>query len=775
MPSLDDEPAPAAEADLRMPALGAAAWLAALGAAVLPRPLLFAVLAVLAVLAALTVKALDRGRGAATTAAALVVVVAAVLFAALVRQEQVATGPVAVLARDRAAVDVVGVVTTDPRTIAGRFGDQVLLRLETREVVGRGLRHRTVSPVLLIGSTAWAEVELGSRVATTGRLSPSEDHDVAGVLHGPTEPEVRRPPGPWWGAAAAVRSSIREAMRASPDDQRALVPALVDGDDTGLDPGLEADFRTTGLTHLTAVSGTNLTLLVGFLLALARWGGVRGRGLLVVAALGIVGFMLVARGEPSVLRAAAMGTVGLLALGSNGRQRALRGLGVAMVALLLLQPTLAVSAGFALSVLATAGIVVLAPGWRDTLARWLPRWAAEAVAVPAAAQLACTPVIAGLAGQVSLVAVPANLLVAPAVGPTTVLGLAGGLVGLVAAPLGQVLGTLAGWCVAWIIVVAEVGARLPAAEIGWGTGALAVTVLVGLCLVVVASAPWVLRRPAAGITLAVLGLLAVSLRLPTPGWPPSGWVMAVCDIGQGDALVLRAGRHAGVVIDTGPDPDLVDGCLRRLDVEQVPLVVLTHFHADHVDGLPGVLRGRTPGQVWTTSLLDPPTAVADVVAESGAAGVQPRLPGSSPTEIGAVTLQALWPPPGPPRPGPGDGSTANDASVVLLAEVGGLRLLLTGDVEPPGQAALARAMPGLTVDVLKVPHHGSRYQDLDWLRSLHAQYALISVGADNDYGHPAESVVEALEGAGTTVARTDEEGDVLVVVTDGGAVLRTRG
>src|SRR6185369_12743716 len=215
-------------------------------------------------------------------------------------------------------------------------------------------------------------------------------------------------------------------------------PALVDGDDTGLDPSLQDDFRTTGLTHLLAVSGTNLTLVVGFALVVARWLRVRGRWLYVVGGAGIAGFVLVARAEPSVLRAAVMGTVALVGMGANGRDRGTRALGVATVVLLL-----------------------LAPGWRDALTRWLPRWLAEAVAVPTAAQLACTPLIAAISGQVSLVAVLANLLAAPAVGPATVLGLLGGLLTLVAPPLGRLVGAGAGWCVAWIVEVARQMASLP--------------------------------------------------------------------------------------------------------------------------------------------------------------------------------------------------------------------------------------------------------------------------------------------------------------------------
>ncbi|MCW2854070.1 MAG: internalization-related competence protein ComEC/Rec2, partial [Nocardioides sp.] len=137
--------------------------------------------------------------------------------------------------------------------------------------------------------------------------------------------------------------------------------------------------------------------------------------------------------------------------------------------------------------------------------------------------------------------------------------------------------------------------------------------------------------------------------------------------------------------------------------------------------------------------------------------------------LGGVTLQVLWPPPDRTQVGAGDGSRANDASVVLLVEVRGVRLLLTGDLEPEGQAALAGTLAGLDVDVLKVPHHGSRYQDLDFLTSLDAEVALVSVGADNDYGHPADVVVDALAADGSEVRRTDTDGDVLVV-TDGDGV-----
>ena len=200
--------------------------------------------------------------------------------------------------------------------------------------------------------------------------------------------------------------------------------------------------------------------------------------------------------------------------------------------------------------------------------------------------------------------------------------------------------------------------------------------------------------------------------------------------------------------------------------------MLTHFHADHVDGLPGVLDGRSVGEVGVTSMVDPP---AGAVAVRRAVATPPVVAAYGLTRrVGDVTVQTLWPLPGAPTTGIGDGSFANDASVVLLAQVQGVRILLTGDIEPPAQLALRRTVPDLQVDVVKVPHHGSRHQDLDFLTGLRAQLALISVGEDNDYGHPAPDVLAALRATGADVRRTDLDGDVLVLRTEDGIAVRTR-
>lgn len=682
---------------------------------------------------------------------------------ALVRVESLHSGPVARLAEQGAVVVLEARVSADPRVRTGRFGDLVVVHLDVLTVVGRGRHFTTRTRIVVLGDAAWEGVALGDTVRTTGRLAPSDDAATAAVLTGARAPTTLARAGPLLDATAAVRGGIRDAVAVAPKDGRDLVPALVVGDDARLDAAVVDDFRATGLTHLTAVSGTNLTLVVGFLLLLARWAGVRARGLVLVGLVGVAGFVLVARSEPSVVRAAAMGTVALLAMGTDGRHRGVRALGVAALTLLLVDPWLAVSYGFVLSVLATSGILLLAPWFRDQLMAWAPRWAAEAVSVPLAAQLACTPVVVVLSDEVSLVAVLANMAVAPAVAPATVLGLVGGLVHLAASPVGEPLGTAAGWCGWWIVAVARRLAVLPTASVGWPADPGPVVVLTVLCLGLVPVLAWLLRRRwATVVTVAGLCVL-VAVPPPTPGWPPRGWVAVACDVGQGDALVLAAGPGRGVVVDAGPDPSVAGRCLDRLGVRHVPLLVVSHFHADHMEGITGVLDGRVVDEVLVSPLADPVEGAREVLRVSAAQRVPVRVPALGESgAVGGLRWQVVAP--AGATPTPGEGSPANNASLVLLAELRGVRVLAAGDLEPEGQAALQATLPGLRVDVLKVPHHGSRHQDHAWLAGLGARVAVVSSGRDNDYGHPAPQTLATLEDAGALVARTDLRGDVAVVV-----------
>lgn len=692
-------------------------------------------------------------------------VLAAVVVVTGLRVAASTTGPVADLAAEGAAVRVRLEVTSDPRVVETGYADLVVVRGRVTYVEGRGMGVETREPVVVFADEPWAQTDLGETVETSGELDEADESNTAAVLNASSQYRVVQDPAWWWTAAAYLRAAVSESVAPRSDDVAGLVPALVHGDDSGLPDDLDQDFRTSGLTHLLAVSGTNLTLVVGFVLFIARRTGVRGRGLIVLGMLAIVGFVLLARPEPSVVRAAAMGLVAIAGLGSGGARRGMRSLSWAVIGLLLLDPWLARTPGFVLSVCATLGILVLAPPWRDRLARWMPRWCAEALAVPLAAQLACTPVVAVVSGQVSIVAVVANVLVAPAVGPATVLGLVGGVVTLVSVAAGHIVGWGTGLFAGWIVAVGHRAAGVPGASMTWSSSGLAVAGLTVVCILIGVGCFWVLRRPL--VCLPIIALVVVlTVRPVSVGWPPEDWVMVMCDVGQGDALVLNAGNSEAVVVDTGPEPRAVDGCLDDLGVDAVPLVVLTHHHADHTGGLAGVLTGRQVGGVASSA--------RDL---SVPAGVRVReLPFGARQRIGDVSWTVVGPTPdmsAGDEPA-SDGAAVNNTSVVLLAEVRGVRILLTGDVEPEAQQAVLDATSDLEVDVLKVPHHGSASQDPDLFAEVDARFALISVGADNDYGHPAPEMLDLARSADMRVVRTDQSGDIAVVSDAGVAEVVTR-
>ena len=769
--------------DLRLAPVALAAWgAAALGVGWPPGRALLGASLLLAASAVLVRRGRPAGVPAARRRYAVVagalMAAAAALAVAGVRGQAVAAGPLPDLAQQRAFVRVEGVVTTDPVVRSGSFAPYSVVNVRVAQVAAR---HETPaisvrSPVLVIGASEWTDVKLGDRVQASGRLQPARGGDLSAVLVASTPPVVKAHAGPVLQAVAAVRAGVRDAVEPLPLHQRALVPALVDGDDSALPADVVDDFSVTGLTHLLAVSGSNLTIVLAFVLVVARWSGVRARGLVVVGLAAVVFFVLLARPSPSVLRAAAMGVVALAGLSSGGRRRGVRALSLAVAGLVLLDPQLSRSLGFLLSTTATAGILLLAPPWRDSLARWLPRPLAEAVAVPMAAQVACTPVIAAISGQVSIVAVVANLLAAPAVGPATVLGLVAGLVALVSEPVATLLGRLAGLPAGWIVTLAQHGADLTGASLDWPATAAGVTVLTVACFVLVAVLPHVLAsRCWTAISALTLGCLVVQ-PFGGLGWPPSGWVMVMCDVGQGDGMVLNAGGHTALVVDAGPDPRLIDRCLDRLGVTTVAVVVLTHFHADHVNGLPGVLDGRRVGEIETTGLRDPPDRAAAVVAwaQQAAAPVTVASAGERRT-VGPLSWTVL----GPLRSAAGsssgseEGSAPNNASIVMLVESGGHRLLLSGDAEPEEEADILAAGVDLRADVFKVAHHGSANQDPSFVTATRASVALVSVGADNDYGHPAPQTLALLQSIGARTYRTDRHGDIAVVDRAGALTITT--
>ena len=741
-----------------------------------------AVVATLAVAAALAVALLARAERAAGRRNAVIAIlgcVAAVAGSVAFRVHAAGTGPVAELVARHASAVAEVVVTDDPREVARRGG---LFRRESFvvparvESLGTGTDRVTLrAPVLLFVSGAeWRSLLPSQRVEVNGRFGPANPGELlAAVLLVRGAPRVLS--GPSWEqhAAGMLRSGLRKAAEVLPPAQRGLLPGLVVGDVSRMDDQVRADFKAAGLSHLLAVSGANLAVVAGAAVALARLAGLPLAARAVLALLAMVAFSVVARPSPSVLRALLMGGVAAVALGTGRSRDGVAALSVTVLGLIFFVPDLARSYGFALSVFATAGILILAPRWRDRLSTRMPRWSAEAIAVAAAAQAAVTPVLVLMSGQLAPVAIPANLLAGPAVAPATLLGFGVALLAPLNLELAQLLVRPAGLATGWIIEVAEHTAGLPLGVLPWPGG------VTGL-LLLAAAVPFavlVLRhRRARLIALAaVIGLvLAVTVAVPiVTRWPPRGWLLVACDVGQGDALLVAAGPRRAVVVDAGPDPVRVDRCLRSMGIGEVPLVILTHPHLDHVGGLDGVFRGRAVGAVLVT-----PRATGEEAGEHEGARLSEDLarrrvvewaasPGMS-WRFGPSELTVIGPAAGASLTGAGKGAAVNNASVVVHVRWAAGSALLSGDIETEAQAELLRrGVP--PAEILKIPHHGSNRYDPAFFAATGARAALISVGADNGYGHPAPSTVATLHRLGVRVHRTDLSGD-LAVVDSGGAL-----
>ncbi|MEV6736496.1 ComEC/Rec2 family competence protein [Streptomyces sp. NPDC051104] len=746
------------------------------------------------------------GPRSAVSVAAVLLCVAAAAASAGLHGADLRRGPVPALARQYAEVRAEIEVTSDPRLTRPRVkGDHatataVLLDGEMRSLTkADGTAVATRTPVLLVvdprtrgvepGRSPWLALLPSTRVRVAGRLAlPLTGGDrVAAVVRvrdgGP--PDVVGEPSTAQRWAGRLRAGLREATDGLDPDARALLPGLVVGDTSRVTPELDDAFKETDLAHLLAVSGGNFTLLLALFIGpaglaqrverrgLAPLLGIPLRGTALLGGVLTLGFVVVCRPDPSVLRAAACGTIALLALATGRRRSLLPALAVAVLLLVLYDPWLARGYGFLLSVLATGALLTVAPRWSTELRRRrVPPRLAEALAAAAAAQALCAPVVAVLSTRVSLVAVPCNLLAEFAVAPATVLGFAALAVAPVALPVAKALAWCAGWPAGWIAGIARTGASLPGGAVDWPgswAGALllaAVTVMVLLVCRRLLRHPWL--TGACAVVLLLVVVQPPPLTRVITGWPPPGWRFAMCDVGQGDATVLAAGEGTAVVVDAGPDPALVDRCLTVLGVSRVALLVLTHFHADHVAGLPGVLRGRAVGVIETTGFDEPPDQAAFVRAQAAARHIPvTRAVAGEGRRTGELDWRVLWPPqdPAPAPDGP------NDASVALFVRSAGLTLLLLGDLEPPAQQALLRSPAGAElgpVDVLKVAHHGSAYQDPELIRRVAPRLALISCGRDNPYGHPAPSTVAALRDEGALVLRTDQDGAIAVVGAGGG-------
>jgi competence protein ComEC len=730
----------------------------------------------------------DRARPGRRLLALVLAAVALALTAVAGHRAVRAVGPVEQLASERAVVTVHGQLATDARQVVSGIPDEagtsarVIARVDASAVTARGRTTPVHVPLLVIADGSWADLEWHDEVRFSARLATAEPgDDVVAVAMPKGQVRLTARAGGIFEVAAAVRARFRAATAHLPADAQGLVPGLVIGDTSLTPPDLTAAMLTTGLSHLSAVSGSNVTLVLAAGMGVCGLLGVRRTWRPWVALGVLAGFVILARPEPSVVRAAVMGTVGLLGLSTSRRQAGVPALAGAILGLLVWDPWLARSYGFALSSVATLGLLVFAQPWGRAIGRCLPsrlRGLGPVLAVPVAAQVVCAPIVVPLQGSVSLIAVVANLLAAPFVAPTTVVGVAVALIatvwvdGAALVAWGAALPAVAiAWVARWCVTV-------PMGSVDWDESAGGAVGLAVLTVVVIVVAPWAWHHSRLRPPLAVaVVMVTTAFVVPTAvvSWPPPGWVLVACDVGEGDGLVVSTGPGHAMVVDTGAEPAVIDGCLQRLRVQVVDLVVLTHFHADHAGGLAGVLDGRIVHEIRVSTVSEPVPESRRVTKLAADAGIPVGLlrAGDAFT-VGDVSADVWW---------PGrlitEGSIPNNGSIVMTLRARGVNVLLTGDMEREAAAEVVRAArtdPERwgSVDVLKVAHHGSSNRDDRILDAVSGRIALISVGADNDYGHPAPALLRALAGLGFTVHRTDLEGDLALMVTSEGLTVRGR-
>ncbi|WP_347031146.1 ComEC/Rec2 family competence protein [Brevibacterium paucivorans] len=554
-------------------------------------------------------------------------------------------------------------------------------------------------------------------------------------------------------AAWRVRASLRTHLRDTSGHNNAgarLLPGLVVGDTSGLDAASDANMKAMSLTHITAVSGSNISLVALTVLSLMRL--VTNRRLVTVGAAVAVtaGYVFVVGPDPSVIRAAGMGLLGAIVLIRGTGRAGISVIASTVVILLVMRPELSVSAGFILSVTATTALMVLGdPMTRIGTRMGLPRFVAQALAIPLTAQIGVFPVSVALGNPPSAWAVLANAACAPVIAPATLAGMLV-LCTQMVPPVSGVIAWFGAACSWWIPAVAQFAVTLPGAHSAWSTG---VTGIALATCVSALSAVAVVRRSRGCAGLAVVALVVGSC-VPLIAAPRyTHWVAAVCDVGQGSATVLKTGQSSALVVDTGAYDDKIDACLRSLNVTHVDLA-LSHLDKDHVGAIEGVSRGRTLGTVY----VSPPDAEGQELKALHLPGTPTPVEKGHAYQHGQITWSVLWP--GPTRK-PGSNAT----SLVIRAEVtttsGAVSILIPGDVGKDEQRVLARDIE--PADILLAPHHGSRDLDERFFRSVAPRVGAVSVGP-NTYGHPTGHALRAF--GPIPVLRTDQCG-TLVLDEDG--------
>lgn len=586
----------------------------------------------------------------------------------------------------------------------------------------------------------------------------------------------------------ALSDSLSDVL---PEPHASLAAGIIFGSKSQIPDSLRDDMRITGTSHLVAVSGQNVTIVAALLIAMLAW-AIGRRPAALFSLFAIAGYAVLVGGSPSVVRAAAMGVVYVVAM-VNGRQST-GWVALALVAAIMTaaNPRVIADPSFQLSFAATLGLTTLAGPLREHLEALLGRWPAladfpltrpvsELAAVTVCAIVFTLPVTALTFGQISLVAPVANLFVVPAflaVAATSSVAAVLGLAGLdtpatyIAYPAAE-----------YMVRSVQLFARVPSADVH-----PPLSVAIAWYAVLLAGTWWLMhariarpdppkrtvirhRRllPAGGMALLIV--MGAALAALWVSRPEDGRLsLTVMDVGQGDAILIEGPRGSRILIDGGPTAGAINEALGRnlpFDDRRIDIVALSHANSDHLGGALEVLGEYDVGAILDTARGGDSSLYEAWRSTLASSGLPVTTADRGQTiDLGdGARLEVLAP----------DADDVllpvydlNEASLVLRLTMGDVSFLLPGDLDENGEQALIRSGADLSADVLKVGHHGSRSSTSPaFVAAVDPLIDVISVGASNRFGHPAEDVLSRL--TGDLVLRTDEHGDVRIE-TDGESV-----
>jgi competence protein ComEC len=688
---------------------------------------------------------------------------------------RVARSPLA--AASPGTVTVEGQLRTDPS--ASALGWSAIL--DVRRATWGETAYALHESVWLSGEEPVRAVR-GDRLLVTGAAEVPDDggfatmlvhRGIAVELHADRVDVLGPASNPVLRSAQTFRAFVgRSIRRLFPQPEAGLLMGLALGDDSRLDDGLARDFSATGLGHLLVVSGENVAMVLAPILGLALWLRLSRWPTFVLGGATVLLFVVLTGAEPSVMRAGVMAGLSLFGV-LLGRPRSTAAiLAGAVLILLVFDPTLVWAVGFQLSVVATAGMVAMATTIAGRL-RFLPRPVGVAAGATIAAQLAVTPLLLFHFHEVPVVTVVANVLAFPAVSPALLLGLLAGALGVVSEPLARPVAALARLPMRYLELLAD---RLAKAPVPWITSrGGAATLLVG-ALVVVGAAWWLRGRrhmPRAALYAAGAAFALFVWSGAVSAGPASGLVVRFFDVGQGDAALVSSPAGANVLIDGGPEPDLVATKLAALGVKRLDLLVATHPHTDHFIGLPAVLARIPVALVLDTACPTPEARSVpyrSFVRSVRTEGVPEEHPARGDVYVvGDLRFDVL----SPDRCWEATNSDPNNDSLVLRLTFEGATVLFANEPEADAQEVLLEDGVPIQADVLNVPHHGAGTSLDEFFEAVHERVAVVSVGP-NSYGHPVPHTLDVLRATGARVYRTDRAGDVVIRFGETGMIVRTQ-